>query len=56
MYFCTLLFLQVEAERNVVNQSAFAAEKATARRNRCTLRKTDDLTIRQPSSFSIQGL
>lgn len=42
---------QVEAERNIVKQSTFAAEKTTPRKNRCTLSQgSRDLAIIKASS------
>jgi len=55
----------VEIERNVLNQSARAAEKTTPRKNRCMLRNDEDLGIRHSShsgrhtdvqGYSINGI
>ena len=45
----------VEVERNVVRQSAFAAERSTPRKNRCTLRSNAHLQIKQSGPPNTQG-
>ena len=50
-----ILILQVEVERKVLCQSAFAAEKSTPRKDRCVHRDDSMLAICQSGVINTQG-